>query len=70
MVTDSILSVIIFKWALINDVSVLRVLQASGWMTSALHSKLPLFFKHTVSEMLRSHIVNYSASSLSLVHTH
>lgn len=41
MVTDSILSVIIFKWAVINDVSAVRVLQAPGWMTSAL--KLPFF---------------------------
>lgn len=39
MVTDSILSVIIFKWVVINDVSAVRVLQAPGWMTSAL--KLP-----------------------------
>lgn len=67
MVTDSILSVIILKWAVINDVSVPRVLQASGWMTSALRfKKSPLS-----AQSLRccDRVLWISCFSLSLTHT-
>lgn len=61
MVTDSVLSVIIFKWAMINDVSVRRVLQAPGWMTSAL----------LACSLLLSPFSSYLLfSSLSLKQTH
>lgn len=77
MVTDSILSVIIFKWAVINDVSVVRVLQAPGWMTSALRLRLPSFFKlslshthaHAVSDMLPRRYPELLVS-LCVTHTH
>lgn len=85
MVTDSILSAIIFKWAVINDVRVSRVLRVPGWMTSWLQPCCPalqtssLFFKHrrTATGVHRAcrdgrvWIAHFSLSfSLSHTHTH
>lgn len=75
MVTDSILSVIIFKWAVINDVSVVRVLQAPGWMTSALRLRLPSFFKLSLTHA-RTRGLRHVTTALSRIarfsprHTH
>lgn len=83
MVTDSILSAIIFKWAVINDVRVSRVLRVPGWMTSALLPcmlfKPPLFSLNTdaqppayteLAEMVAYELLISLSLFLCHIHTH